>query len=603
MIACRRRSTFVHEVLGELVLVLGAALFAAALLRRAHVPSVVAFMSAGIAIGPGGLGLVEDRHQIEVLAEIGVVLLLFGVGLKISLRELVALKLYVFGAGTAQIVLTTLLALGAALWIGLDTGPAVGVAFVVALSSTALVLRLLEERGEGDAPFGRLMLGILIAQDLAIVPIFFVLPLLAGSDGGGAQELLLASAQAAVVLVGVALGTRLLFPWLAERAVRAGSRELFTLVTAVAVFGTALAAAEFGLSMALGAFLAGVVVSGSEYSQRIVAEIEPFRDAFNSLFFVSIGMLVDLRLWGSSFAMLAAIAVGIVLLKVVALLAVAPFALRGALLALPVVAGLAHVGEFSFVIAHELSRRRILSPDEYGVLLGAAVPTMMLAPFALSGARALMRRRSREGPLETTGGGGAEGHAIVVGYGVAGRRVAGLLGRLGVDAMIVELNLDTARRLKKEGVPVVWGDATRRAVLEGAGLAEARALVVTVPDPAQCRATVELARRLAPSLRIVVRTRYVLEVEGLLALGADEVVTDEYETALELAGRVLASFGTSESAIERGKAELRIDSARSLRGAGEHSIASGALRAMLVHVGAEELLVPEGSPIAGASLA
>jgi CPA2 family monovalent cation:H+ antiporter-2 len=538
-----------HHVLGEIVLILGVSLAVAYVLRWLRIPSIVGFMIAGVVIGPGGIGIIAEREQIELLAEIGVVLLLFAVGLKISLRELWALRTFVFIAGAVQVVVTGVLAALAAHFVAFGWAAAAAIGAIVALSSTAVILRLLEEAGEADAAHGRFLIGVLLFQDLAVVPILFGLPLLGGGDGEWGA-LARASGAAAAVLVVVVIGARFVFPWLAERAVRTRSQELFTLLTTVAVFGTALLVAEFGLSMALGAFIAGMVVSDSPYSQQIVSEMSPLRDAFNSLFFVSIGMLATPRIWFAEPLPFLALCLGIIVLKAFVVAPVALALLRNPWRALIAAVGLAHVGEFSFVVAQEAAELGLLTPDTHGQLIGAAVPTLIVAPLLIAAAGALERRRARRRPdaAEPAGEPVADSHVVLVGYGVGGRRVAEILDRLQVRFVLVELNAETVYRLRGEGLKVVYGDASREAVLRKAGVERAQALVVTVPDPAGARQIVARARALAPRLTIVVRTRYMLEVEELHRLGADEVVVEEWESALELASRVLGAVGAPTGA-------------------------------------------------------
>lgn len=585
-----------HIVLREIVLVFGVALVVAYLLGKLRIPNVVGFMVAGAALGPGGLAIIEDRHQIEVLAEIGVILLLFGVGMKISFAELWALRRFVFGAGLAQVVITTAIAAAIGVQWGLETNVAVVVGFFVAVSSTAMVLRLLEQRAESDAPQGRLMLGVLLMQDLAVVPILFALPLLAGAAEGSVGSALLVVARASAVLVAALLLARYVFPFMAERAVKARSPELFTLVTALGVFGTALLVGEFGLSMALGAFLAGMVVSESVYSQQIVSEINTLREAFNSLFFVSIGMLVDLALWSREPVTLLILLVGIIALKALLAGGAAALFLRSARHGLVVGAGLAHVGEFSFVVASQAALLGLFDEWLYAMLLAGAVPSMIFGPFALSlASRALKNAGPRDEDEEVEGNALEESGelALIVGYGVGGRHTAQTLQHLGVPYVVIDMNPDTVRSLRKEGVRAYYGDAGRELVLRKAGAERARALVVAVPDAAGARRVVALARQINPALTILVRTRFLLDVEELHRLGADEVVPEEYETSLELASRVLAAFGAPDDLVEREKSELRRRSSAIVSGSAP-PLAQHALRALTRSAGLVELRVEEG---------
>ncbi len=594
-----------HAALVELVVVLAVALAAAYVSRRLGVPTIVGFMVAGIVAGPGGLAFVGDADDIALLAEVGVVLLLFGVGLHFSTRELWALRRIVFGGGLIQVGATMAVATGVAIALGATTRAALVVGAIVALSSTALVVRLLEERGETDSAHGRFALGVLIGQDLAVVPILLAIPLLAGgADGLAGVAITLGEAVLVMGLAGLA--ARVVFPWLAARVIGVRSPELFTLLTAVSVFGTALAVGHAGASMALGAFLAGVIVSDSEYSQQIVAEIAPFREVFNSVFFVSLGMLASPAEWIATPLALGATTVGIFALKGLIVLPLAWLTLRSFWPALLASVTIAPVGEFSFVVAFEATSRGVLDADALARLLAAAVPTMIAMPFVLAVAARFARARhaapvaeSANGSDEPPASSPLSEHAVLVGYGVAGRKVSEMLDRLDVPHVVVDMNATAARALRAQGRNALYGDASREPVLERAGFRDARALVITVPDAGAARAIVATGRRMNPRASIIVRTRYALEITVLEALGADEIVIEEHETAIELAGRVLASYGAPAGAIALEKATLRRVAASSM----PEAMVRGALRMWLSRVHPEEIVVAEGGSADGATLA
>ncbi len=584
-----------HDVLFELVVVMAGSVVAALLLRKLRLPPVVGFILVGILVGPGGLRLVTNRHTIEVVAEVGVMLLLFTVGLKIKLGDLWRMKGTVFGSGTLQVVATGAAAAGVALALGRPPVEAVVWGMVIALSSTALVMFLLEGSGQTSSPLGRGMIGILLLQDLAVVPIMLALPLLAGRQGdAGAVALFILQAVGIIALT--VIGARLVFPALAARVVAAGSRELFTLTTVLVAVGTALVFGHFGLSMALGAFLAGMVVSESEYVSRMVDDITPLRDVFNSVFFVSLGMLVDPTVWISrplvTLGLVAAVLVG---KAVLASLAIWP-AVRDVRLALAVGIGLGQIGEFSVVVAAEAMRLGIPPGENQKLFLAIAVPTMILTP----GLSALSRRiadRCRAGcaALEL------EGHLVIVGYGVNGRNVHKALRLLEVPNAVVDLNPHTVSELEENGDPAVYGDAGQEEVLKAAGLHRARGIIVAIPDAAATRGVVKAARRLAPGVTIIARTRYVREVKPLESLGADQVIPEEFETSLELVGRVLEIYGAPPSVILEEKMVLRQEHYGVLRSADQVSALDELLpvgrRLRLV-----EIEVAAGSAAAGRTL-
>jgi len=585
-----------HAVLVELVVVMAVSVAAALVLRHLRLPPVVGFLVAGVAVGPGGLGLVADRQIIEGVAEVGVMLLLFTVGLKLKLSELWRMRTLVFGSGTAQVVATGGAWTAVAMALGLPATEAVAWGMIVALSSTALVLWLLEGSGQISSVHGRSMIGVLLMQDLAVVPIMLALPLLAGR-GGDATTVAWFLFRAIAVIALTVIGARVLFPALAARVIAAGSRELFTLTTVLVAVGTALVFGHFGLSVALGAFLAGMVVSESRYVSRMVDEITPLRDVFNSLFFVSLGMLVDPELWIANpilcLGLVAAIVVGKATL---AGLAVWPV-VRNLRIAAASGLGLAQIGEFSVVVAAEAGRLGLVSADANRLFLAIAVPTMILTPGLTAIAHRLASRGECDEPRVDL-----EGHLVIVGFGVNGHNVHQALTPLGVPHVIVDLNPHTVDELQEAGEHAVFGNAEEEAVLRAAGIERARGVIIAIPDAASTREVVRTSRRLAPTATIVARTRYVQEVEPLEELGADQVIPEEFETSLELMGRVLEMYGAPGSVIADRKAALRRRHYGVLRSSDEAELAAPALDELRRHVRLTEVEIPDDAWTVGRSL-
>lgn len=585
-----------HSVLVEIVVVMAASVVAALLLRRFRLPPVVGFLIAGIIVGPGGIGLVRDRHVIEGVAEIGVMLLLFTVGLKLKLGELWRMRTLVFGSGTVQVLATGAAAAAIAAAIGRPAAEAVTWGMIIALSSTALVLWLLEDSGKTSSEQGRAMIGVLLMQDLAVVPIMLALPLLAGRSGD-LGEIVWFLGRAIGVIVLTVVGARVLFPALAARVVAAGSRELFTLTTVLVAVGTALVFGHFGLSMALGAFLAGMVVSESRYVSQMVDGVTPLRDVFNSLFFVSLGMLVDPEIWLERPLTTVLLIAGIVIGKT----ALATGATWPVVRRLPIAAaaglGLAQIGEFSLVVAAEAGRLGIVSGDSRGLFLAIAVPTMILTPGLTALAHRLAGRAGCDAPeIELSG------HLVIIGYGVNGRNVHQALGPLGVPHAVVDLNPHTVADLQTAGEHAVFGNAEQEAVLRAAGVPRARGIIIAIADAASTREVVQKARHLAPEAMIIARTRFVQEVEPLEALGADQVIPEEFETSLELVARVLEMYGVSGSAILAEKAALRRRHYGVLRSGDEAELIAPALDELQRHVRLVELEIEPGAPAVGQSL-
>jgi CPA2 family monovalent cation:H+ antiporter-2 len=465
----------------------------------------------------------------------------------------------------------------------------------IALSSTALVLWMLEGSGKTQSRHGRAMIGVLLMQDLAVVPIMLALPLLAGRSGdlaGIAWFLVRALGVIALTVV----GARVLFPALAARVVAAGSRELFTLTTVLVAVGTALVFGGFGLSEALGAFLAGMVVSESRFVSRMVDDVTPLRDVFNSLFFVSLGMLVDPSVWidrpAMTLGLVAAVVVGKTALASAAVLPV----VRSPFTALAAGLGLAQVGEFSLVVAAEAGALGLITEPGYELFLAVAVPTMIVTPGLTA-----IGHRLAERTAPAAAGIDVENHLVIVGYGVNGHNVHQALKPLGVPLVVIDLNPHTVRELQEAGEHAVYGNAERTAVLAEAGVERARGVIVAIPDAASTREVVVASRRLAPDATIIARTRYVQEVEALEALGADQVIPEEFETSLELLARVLEMYGAPPSLIADQKAALRrlhYGFLRSDDDAGHAAIFDELRR----HVRLVEIEVSAGGPADGKSL-
>ncbi len=591
-----------HAVLTEIVLVIAASVVVAAVLRRLAAPPVVGFILAGVLIGPGGLGLVKDRHQIEVLAELGVILLLFTVGLKLRLRDLWTMRGTALGGGALQVVGTAAAAGALAVAIG-GEAIASGVTWglLVALSSTALVLWLLEDSGVTASKEGRAIIAVLLFQDLAVVPILLLLPVLAGVAGRPGEIAWFLGRTLAVLAVVVVVG-RVLFPRLAARVVATGSRELFTLTAVLVAVGTALVVGRFGVSAALGAFLAGMVISESEFVGRMVSDITPLRDVFNSLFFVSMGMLLDTSLWLEEPLLMVGLLAAVLAGKA-ALAGVVGWASVGtAAGALTVGLGLAQIGEFSFIAARQAHQLGLLDNGAFRMFLGLAVPSMMLTPLLLAGGRRVAARvEARSAAQVASPAAGISDHVVIVGYGVNGHNVAHALRMLEVAHVVIDLNPHTVEQVTAEGGRALYGDARRDAVLAAAGVPVARALISAIPDAASTREVVAAARKANPDLIILARTRYVREVEPLGALGADQVIPEEFETSLELTGRVLALYGAPRRVVEREKGLLRARQYRALRESDEVA-PHPSLHVLLEHTELFEARVGSGSPADGRSL-
>jgi K+:H+ antiporter len=593
-------------ILQDLLILLGLALASAWLFSRLRQSPIVGYLVTGLLIGPYGLHLVRGVHEVEVMAELGVILLLFTIGLEFSFSRLLRLKTLMLRCGATQVALTTLLVFAAARAAGIAAPTAWALGMILALSSTAIVLKLLMERGAVDTGHGRMALATLLFQDLCVILFILILPLL----GGATQSLTWGNLLRGVALLALLFGfSRYLLQPLLQGVLRTRSAELFRITVLVLVLGTAWVTAAAGLSLALGAFLAGLALAESDYAHQVLADIVPFRDAFLAVFFISIGMLVDLSAVAAHWPALLAAFVLLTLLKVAAATAGglwARYPLRTAL-----VSGLLlfQVGEFAFVLLRQALGLGLLGPQLYqGTLALVALSllvTPLFAPYAEALAQLLGRRWSRGESLpaadrERTAN--LEGHVVIAGYGLSGRNVGRALREMHIPGIHIEANGAVVQQARAAGELIVFGDATAPAVLAGVGIARARALVLAINDPAAIARAIPAARALNPEIYILVRTRFVAELDYLTALGADEVVPDEFEASLQLANFLLRRCGINEGQTLKVLATLRREHYDRLRAPGAAPPNLAGYLSVLDGGRIEFQALPADSPCLGRSL-
>lgn len=573
------------NILTDLVILFGAAVATVLLFRRLNLPSLIGFLLAGILAGPHGFGLIANPHSIEQAAEVGVILLLFTIGIEMSLPELRRIFYVLVVGGGLQVGITIgiVTLLGGVL--GLPLAQAVFCGFLVALSSTALLIKLLMDAGEMETPQGKTIVGILIFQDLCIVPLMLFTPLLAGAgDGVGGTAWVVV--KAALVIIGAQLLARRLVPQIFALVVKTRSRELFVLTIIFIGFGTAWLTAAAGLSLALGAFIAGLAISESEYSHQVMGDLIPFRDAFLSLFFISVGMLLDVSLIFDRPLLVGGVTVAIVVIKTLVTLIAALILGIPLRIAVIVAMATAQVGEFSFVLSQTGLTHGLLDASSYQLFLAASVATMVLTPLWLRLATPLSEHLTRLAPARLTRGRtriagrqhlrALSDHVIIAGYGLNGRNLATTLRHLGIPHVAVDSNPHNVDKERRRGEKIILGDATQAEVLGHLQIENARILVVAISDAAATRRIVGQARRLNQVLHIIVRTRYLAEVEPLYRLGASEVVPEEFETSVEILARSLRIFMLPQDVIDDRIAEVRKNGYAMLRRAStRHEHAQG----------------------------
>jgi CPA2 family monovalent cation:H+ antiporter-2 len=566
----KRKESVLHDTrfLFELLVVIAVAAAGAALFGRVRLPAIVGFLTMGALVGPGGLGLVHDPDRVQNLAELGVVFLLFEIGLELPLDRVQRVWRFAIGAGGLQVAVTTGAAAALAAALGVPLPSALVLGGLVALSSTALVMGILAERAEIDAPQGQLAIGILIFQDLCIVPFLLMLPLLGAWNAGDLRPAALAMAQS-VVALGLLFGAaRLVLPRVLDRATRTRSRELFGLLAFLVVLGSALAADRLGLTLAVGAFIGGLALSASPYAHQLFAEVMPVRGVLLGLFFTAVGMLVDLSAAAENLGAVAVYAGGMIGLKAGIILAIVTLVLRqGARLGVLVGLALAQTGEFSFVLAAEAARAGLLAPDLHQVFVAGSVVTLAATPFLIQAAPAVAARLlgSRLPAAADEVAGRLSDHAVILGFGVAGQSLARVLRARRVPYVVVDTNARTVQAARARGENIVFGDATRPLLLQRLGVTRARLVVVAISDPLGTREVVRALHALAPGTDVIARTRYVAEIDPLETAGAETVVAEEFEATLELLAAALRRCGVSEASIARFSAGLREEGYELLR--------------------------------------
>jgi K+:H+ antiporter len=597
--------------LEELLIVLTVTISIVFLFQKLRVPAIVGFLLVGVIIGPGGLGLIKNVDQVETLADIGVVLLLFTIGIEFSLESFVAMQRRIIWAGFLQVFATISLVLVIALSLGASTGVGVFYGFLVTMSSTAIVLRIFNDRGETNSIQGRLASGMLLFQDLCIVPMMLMVPFLAQSGEGSLLGVAWAIVKSLLALALIVWAARKLLPRLLHQVALARNREIFILFVVLVCLGTAWLSYVAGLSLALGALIAGLVISESELSHQVVADVLPLRDCFSGIFFISIGMLLNPEMLRQDwFTPLLEFGV-MVSIKALAILVIFWRLYRSIRLGIILGLSLAQIGEFSFILAKAGIGHNLLSTVEEQTFLAASILSMIATPFLIQSSHGIadrltgqMNREDERRPAaeRTTETGGIEGHVIIVGYGLNGHNLARVLRESGIPYQVLELDPELVRAGKAAGEPIHFGDGTRTDILEQVGISRARVLVIAISDPTATARIVSQARRLRSDLSIIVRTRYVAEIERLYRLGANQVIPEEFETSVEIFARVLQEYHVPGNVIGLQVDLIRNEHYGTLRGLRLQGKQLDELSQFLVGATTDIFSVLDDSPVVGRSL-
>jgi len=590
----------------DLTLLVGMAIPIVALAHRASIPSLAGFLVAGVLVGPSGLGLIGHTEDVEVLSELGVALLLFAVGLELSLSHVRQWARSVFIGGSLQVGTTLLCVAGLAIAFGIPTGQAIFYGAVAAMSSTAIVTKLYADRAELDTAHGRSVISTLLFQDLCVLPLILLLPVLAGIGTADMGAVGMEFLRGLVIMTVLVVGGRFIVKRTLDRIVLFRDRDLFTLCVGFFGIGTAVVTASAGFSIAIGAFIAGLIISESEYGLQALSDVLPFRAVFSGIFFISIGMLLDVSVLMTQLDVLLPMLAGLITLKLV--LVVVSVLAVGASLSTALISGisLAQIGEFSILLAAVGLPLGLFREGDYQLFLSAAVLSMMATPFMIRAARPIAeriapsgRRLKRNGDLDGDAPESMSDHTVIVGYGVAGRYLARVLDAAGIACIVVEHDAELVRRARRDGIPVAFGDGTQPAVLEHVGARRARVVVFTISAPAEESRGVVVARDLNPSAHIVVRTRYTSSIDELMSVGANDVVVEEFEASIELFAKALESYRIPINLIWQEAETVRTEHYGLLRGTAKPNLRLDAIKHLGIHDALELVEIADGARVTG----
>jgi CPA2 family monovalent cation:H+ antiporter-2 len=572
-------------LLREIVIILGLSVFIILIFRRFGIPSIIGFLITGMIAGPNGFSLISATHEVELLSEIGVIFLLFVIGIEFSLKSLSKIKQTVILGGAVQVGGTIVLTYAVSRVLGLPVAQSVFMGFLISLSSTAIVLKMLAAKGQMSSPQGRISLAILIFQDIIVVPMILLTPLLAGNGGNPAVALLGMVVKFILIVALLLLLARYVVPVLLQRVVLTRSRELFILTIVLLCLATAWLTSSVGLSLALGAFFAGLIISESDYSHQATASIMPFREIFISFFFVSVGMLLDLRFFLDHFIFLAGFTIAVIVLKnivVTSTVLILRYPLRTAM-----ITGftLFQVGEFAFLLSTIGSRNGLITSDVYQYFLAISILTMMVTPFLGDNAdrvtdyilraglspkvrRRLIHYQNRKKGEPAVERKGLNDHLVIIGFGINGQNVARTALQAEIPYVVIELDPEIFRKGQNENFNIVFGDAADDLILKHVNVQTARVAVIAISDPEATKKIISILRSITETAHLIVRTRHVSEMDQILKLGADEVIPEEFETSIQIFTRVLNHYLVPYDKIQSFSSHIRARNYELLAGSG-----------------------------------
>jgi len=539
----------------KLLIILGFSIPVIYLFNKLKFPSIIGFLITGIIIGPFGLKLITDTAGIQLMAEIGVALLLFTIGVEISLARFMKHLSEFLLTGGLQIFFTFLAGFFIGLIFQMSLMQAVFIGFILAHSSSALVLKMLKDRGDEESPQGRVSIGVILFQDIMVVPMMLLIPFLAGDSGPTTWMIIWKLAKSIFIIAAILVAARYIIPFILERLAYMQMRDVFVITSIVIPLGIAWLTHALGLSLAIGAFLAGMAISDTDFTHQIISDINPFRDIFLSIFFVSFGMILDLDFALKNYPFIFAVTLIILLLKagiVIGLVKFLKYPWRTALLSGVI---LSQIGEFSFVLALQGFGNNIISEYTYQTFISASVLTFIVSPLLIALAYYILSGKNlfaadKNAKIDEAEQTQMKNHVIVCGLGLNGRNLVNVLKETAINYIIIDLNIKHIRDMQKKGEKnIIWGDCSNTEILKRAGVEKARVLVIAISDRFLTKSALSVAKSLNPDIHVIVRTKYLTDIEELQTLGADDIIPEEFETSIQIFSRVLKMFHIPNSII------------------------------------------------------
>ncbi len=592
----------------ELLFIVGFSIIVFFISHRLKLPAVGGFITTGVLIGPSGLGLISDPHRIDLLAEIGVMLLLFAVGIEFSIEKLKEMKKKFWLAGMLQVSITITLTFLFLSFLSLTFSEKIFYGSLISLSSTALVLKVFSDRREIDSPQGKISIGILLFQDLSVVPMIILLPVLAGRISLSFHVFFTRFLIGIAGVFLIVILARKAMPYFLYLIVRTKVREAFLFSTLFILIGISFISHSLGFSLAFGAFIAGMILSESEYSHQVYSDILPFKDLFNSLFFISIGLLFDLSFAWREKYLIAGLFMGIFLLKVIVITAVVKFTGFPWRISLLVSLSLFQIGEFSFLLSRMGAIYGLIPQNVYQIFIGASILSFLATPFLIEYSPFFLEKvlgfsKIKPFSLRASNDGmeNMKNHVIIAGFGLNGRNLARVLRSTGIKYVIIDIDAEVVKSALKEE-PIIFGDVWSSEILRKAGIEKAKLIVFAISDPSVTRKAVKLARHLNPSIHIIIRTKYLSEIDELYKIGADQVIPEEFETSIEIFVRVLQEYHVPRNLIDAQIKVIRAERYEMLRGVPKSARAFEKVSELLKAGTAETFFVSSESIACGKSL-